>query len=190
MAESRGENKDQAAIIKRLKLQITDLEIDRNLKAPIIQIGVDVRLRNLEQTREALNEVPRAQVDHTVVMNGNIAAHRANGTVDAALIKTGLVPDDCHATIIAVKALDHRTSSSGLRDKFHDVEERLLELKNTKNVREFESDLEVDVLLGQLERLTQMIVILEGPEAANADCKGSKYVLRHGVSYITKLIMV
>lgn len=168
------------------------METDRDLKAPILQIGVDTRLRNFEQARETL-QAGWDDIDHGVVMNGNIAAHCANGAVDAALFKAGLVPDDylanateafkelymlapseydnespkskkvidCQATIITLKALDRRTNSSGLRDKFYEVEGKPLELKNTKTAREFDSHLDVDVLLGQLERLTKVIVQLE-----------------------------
>jgi hypothetical protein len=70
------------------------LESDRDLKAPILQIGVDVRLRNLEQARETLLNVSRDETNRTIVMNGNTAAHRANGAVDAAMFQAGLISDE------------------------------------------------------------------------------------------------
>jgi hypothetical protein len=70
------------------------LESDRDLKAPILQIGVDVRLRNLEQARESLLNVSRDETNRTIVMNGNTAAHRANGAVDAAMFQAGLISDE------------------------------------------------------------------------------------------------
>jgi len=84
----------QVATIKGLKSDISKLEGDRDLKAPLLQIGVDVRLRNLENARETLLEVSKRDIDRAIIVNGNIAAHSANGAVDAAMFQAGLVPDE------------------------------------------------------------------------------------------------
>ena len=44
----------QDKFIKELKSEVSDLERDRDLKAPILQIGVDIRLRNLEHAAETV----------------------------------------------------------------------------------------------------------------------------------------
>jgi chromosome segregation ATPase len=84
----------QVATIKDLTSNISKLERDRDLKAPVLQIGVDVRLRNFEHARETYLEVPRDEIDRSIIMNGNVAAHSANGAVDAAMFQAGLVPDE------------------------------------------------------------------------------------------------
>jgi chromosome segregation ATPase len=84
----------QDKFIKELKSEVSDLERDRDLKAPILQIGVDIRLRNLEHAAETVLKIPRDEIDGAIIMNGNNAAHRANGAVDAALFQAGLVPED------------------------------------------------------------------------------------------------
>jgi hypothetical protein len=84
----------QEKSIKELKSKVSDVERDRDLKAPILQIGIDIRLRNLEHAAETVLKVPRDEIDGAIIMNGNNAAHRANGAVDAALFQAGLVPED------------------------------------------------------------------------------------------------
>jgi hypothetical protein len=49
---------EQLANIKVFKSEIAKLESDRGLKAPLLQIGVDIRLRKLEHARETLLEPP------------------------------------------------------------------------------------------------------------------------------------
>ncbi len=84
----------QAKVIKDLKSEVSDLERDRDLKAPILQIGLDIRLRNLEHAAEMVPKIPRDEIDGAIIMNGNNAVHRANGAVDTAIFQAGLVPDD------------------------------------------------------------------------------------------------
>ena len=74
-----------AETIKDLKSEVSQLEADRALKAPILQIGIDVRLRNFEHARETVLNVSRDLINRAIIMNGNVAAHRANGAVDAAI---------------------------------------------------------------------------------------------------------
>jgi hypothetical protein len=84
----------QEKVIKDLKSEVSNLERDRDLKAPILQIGVDIRLRNLEHAAETVLKIRRDEIDGAIIMNGNNAAHRANGAVDAAIFQAGLVPED------------------------------------------------------------------------------------------------
>ncbi|KAH7417608.1 hypothetical protein BKA64DRAFT_718341 [Cadophora sp. MPI-SDFR-AT-0126] len=79
---------------RRLEEEKEELEEERELLDPIIQIGVDVRLRNLEWARETALGVPTSDIDRAIIRKGNIAAHRANATVDAALFEADLVPEE------------------------------------------------------------------------------------------------
>jgi chromosome segregation ATPase len=94
LSDAQARINRQAKTIKDLKAEISALERDRDLKAPILQIGVDVRLRNLEHARDTVLEVSRGELDRAIIMNGNIAAHRANAAVDAAIFQAGLVSDE------------------------------------------------------------------------------------------------
>lgn len=84
--------------ITDLKSKVSLLESDRDLKAPFIQKAVDLRLRFLEQAREKILKVSRGDVDLAIIQNGNNAAHRAYGALDAALFKLNLIPEEYKAT--------------------------------------------------------------------------------------------
>jgi hypothetical protein len=97
--EATSENVEQWDIASQLHAKVTKLEMevsslkqDRDLKAPLIQLAVDIRLRYLEIARETAFQTSRTDENKVIIMNGNIAAHRANGAVDAAIFKAGLVP--------------------------------------------------------------------------------------------------
>jgi hypothetical protein len=92
--KKRGTIGRQANIIKDLKSEVLALESERDLKAPILQIGIDVRLRNFEHARETLLNTSRDESNRALITNGNTAAHRANGAVDAAMFQADLVPDE------------------------------------------------------------------------------------------------
>ena len=79
--------------MKELKSDIAKLEGDGDLKAPLLQIGVNIRLRNFEHARETLFGISRSDVDRSIIANGNVAAHSANGAVDASMFKAGLIPE-------------------------------------------------------------------------------------------------
>ncbi|KAG4441097.1 hypothetical protein IFR05_003451 [Cadophora sp. M221] len=85
--------KDQ--LIQSLKDENTESKTTRGLLSPLVQIGVDIRLRNLEFARETALDVPTSDLDRATTLSGNIAAHRANGTVDAVLFEAGLLPEGC-----------------------------------------------------------------------------------------------
>lgn len=91
--------------VSELEKEVTSLEKDRDLKAPLIQPAVDIRLRYFEYARETALGISRAEVDRAVIMNGNIAAHRANSALDAAIFKAGLVPE--HYLETATKVFEH-----------------------------------------------------------------------------------
>ena len=77
----------------RLKHEIAELKKSQDLLSPLVKIGVDIRLRNLELARETALDVPTSDLDGAIILSGNVAAHRANGAVDAAIFEAGLVPD-------------------------------------------------------------------------------------------------
>lgn len=85
---------NQSETITELTEEVSRLESDRDLLAPIVKIGVDIRLRYLEDARETALGIPRGDIDRAIIMNGNNAAHRANGVADAVLFKQELIPDD------------------------------------------------------------------------------------------------
>jgi hypothetical protein len=70
------------------------MEKDRDLKAPLVKAAVEVRLRFVEQAREAVLNVSRGEVDLAIIENGNKAAHHANGEMDAELFTAVLVPEE------------------------------------------------------------------------------------------------
>jgi hypothetical protein len=92
IAKARISN--QSETITELTEEVSRLESDRDILAPIVKIGVDIRLRYLEDAREIALGIPRGDIDRAVIMNGNNAAHRANGVADAVLFKQELIPDE------------------------------------------------------------------------------------------------
>lgn len=94
LVEAEMENATQAQDIENLRKARASLEKTRDLLQPILQIGVDIRLRNLESAREILLKIKQDQKDRAIILAGNVAAHRPNGVVDAALFAAGLVPED------------------------------------------------------------------------------------------------
>ncbi|KAL2074857.1 hypothetical protein VTL71DRAFT_8636 [Oculimacula yallundae] len=90
----KAQNASQTQSIAALLKTISDLEKTRDLIQPVLQIGVDIRLRNLETAREILLKIKQGEKDRAILLSGNVAAHRANGAVDAALFMAGLVPED------------------------------------------------------------------------------------------------
>jgi hypothetical protein len=56
---------------------------------PLLDVGVAVRLRYLEQTRQTLMEGEIFDIDTRIIKEGNIAAHSANADVDLALARAG-----------------------------------------------------------------------------------------------------
>lgn len=94
VAKMKEQNATQAQDIKILTESKVELETTRDLVQPILQVGVDIRLRNLEAAREPLLKIKPDQKDRAIMLSGNVAAHRANGSIDSALFMAGLVPED------------------------------------------------------------------------------------------------
>ncbi|THV46743.1 hypothetical protein BGAL_0363g00100 [Botrytis galanthina] len=61
---------------------------------PLVKIGADIRLRFLDQAREAVLDISRDETGAALRANGNAAAHRGNLAADAALFKGNFVPAD------------------------------------------------------------------------------------------------
>lgn len=89
-AESKRKSQD----IEMLRKAKADMEKTRDLVAPILKIGVDIRLRNLQWTRLKVFHIPPGSIGKAITLNGNAAAHCANGAVDAAMFVAGLVPEN------------------------------------------------------------------------------------------------
>ncbi|CZT50564.1 uncharacterized protein RSE6_11572 [Rhynchosporium secalis] len=94
LSREKAQNAAQTHTLLELMNAKTNLEKSRNLLQPIVQIGVDIRLRNLETAREIILKIKQGEKDRAILLSGNVAAHRANGAVDAALFVAGLIPED------------------------------------------------------------------------------------------------
>ncbi|KAJ8065639.1 hypothetical protein OCU04_006313 [Sclerotinia nivalis] len=71
-----------------------ELKKTHDLREPLVKIGVDIRLRFLDQSREIALNISRDEADMALRTNGNVAAHRGNAAADAALFKCNLVPEE------------------------------------------------------------------------------------------------
>lgn len=98
MAASIAENLKNDQIIAELKAKVSLLEQDRDLKDPLVKIGAETRLRNLEHARERVSGITKKDIDWEIIEKGNRAAHRASAEIDAALFKARLVPTAYLAT--------------------------------------------------------------------------------------------
>ncbi|PVH78781.1 hypothetical protein DL98DRAFT_572874 [Cadophora sp. DSE1049] len=94
MIRMEARNAIQEQDIRDLTKLKVEVETTRDLVQPILQVGVDIRLRNLESARETLLNIKQDQKDRAIILSGNVAAHRPNGVVDAALFAAGLIPED------------------------------------------------------------------------------------------------
>jgi hypothetical protein len=70
-----------------LNARIAELEQDRDLKDPLFQVGVSIRVRYLEMAKKMALGSPRAKLDISSIEKGNEAAHHAMGEVDAILFQ-------------------------------------------------------------------------------------------------------
>jgi hypothetical protein len=94
LSNAKARISNQSETITELTEEVSRLESDRDILAPIVKIGVDIRLRYLEDARETALGIPRGDIDRAIIMNGNNAAHRANVIADAVLFKQELIPDE------------------------------------------------------------------------------------------------
>ncbi|KAB8297123.1 hypothetical protein EYC80_002507 [Monilinia laxa] len=79
---------------ERVRLNCKELKKAHDLREPLVKIGVDIRLRFLDQARETIPDVSRDKTDMVLRTNGNFAAHRGNAAADAALFKGTLIPEE------------------------------------------------------------------------------------------------
>jgi hypothetical protein len=75
-----------------LQSRIAELERDRDLKEPLVQVGVSVRLRYLEWAKKRLSGFKRSELDYPNIQRGNDAAHNAMGEVDVILFQGDILP--------------------------------------------------------------------------------------------------
>lgn len=73
-------------------MTIRELEKDRSLKEPLVQVGVDVRIGCLERTKEGFLDDYTA--DLIKIEKRNVAAHEGNWKADAALMILGYLSED------------------------------------------------------------------------------------------------
>ncbi|KAE8446679.1 hypothetical protein EG329_011723 [Mollisiaceae sp. DMI_Dod_QoI] len=76
--------------LEKTRKKVKSLEIDRDAKAPLVQIGIQIRQRYMEQ------ESAGGISDVWIVRRGNTAAHERNGAADSAIFKLGLWNWDDH----------------------------------------------------------------------------------------------
>lgn len=77
----------QKEIVEHTEQQLLD-------RQPLVDVGVAVRLRFLEQSRETIHNPPRDVIDRGMIKEGNMAAHRANSLQDFALFQCNLIPPE------------------------------------------------------------------------------------------------
>lgn len=94
LTEVEAQNSKNAQDLLEARNEINELKSTRDSVEPILKIGVDIRLRNMEWAREPVLGVATKDIDRARILNGNIAAHRANGAVDAVMFEAGLVPEE------------------------------------------------------------------------------------------------
>ncbi|TGO60002.1 hypothetical protein BCON_0039g00330 [Botryotinia convoluta] len=61
---------------------------------PLVKVGADIRLRFLDQAREALFDISRDETGTALRTNGNAAAHKSNVAADVALFKGSFIPEE------------------------------------------------------------------------------------------------
>jgi predicted nuclease with TOPRIM domain len=73
--------------LSKAESRIHELEADRNSKAPLIKVAVDIRCRYLEQAQAVDTEATWGKCNQDIVEAGNRAAHSAMGHVDMLLFR-------------------------------------------------------------------------------------------------------
>ena len=77
------------ATLKGAEKRMAKLEKERDLKEPLYQVGVNVRLGCLEKAKEAL--LPRYTADSGVIERRNAAAHEGNFRADLSLLMLDVI---------------------------------------------------------------------------------------------------
>lgn len=94
--ESEHPRCDCELLVKRDKLlreEVEALKEEIRKTKPSFKIGMAIRLRYLEQAKEAVLQGPEA-VNQMFIREGNQAAHSANGVADASLFTNGILERD------------------------------------------------------------------------------------------------
>lgn len=132
--------------ITLLEGNISELKNDRGTNALFIDAAVQLRLRFLEQAREMIFSVPRNEVDIAIIQDGNKAAHRGSGEIDAALFKADLIPENYKESAETIfrhlykcDPMDYSETSSKMK-RVIDCEASLASLKPRNNNNESEEE--------------------------------------------------
>lgn len=78
---------EQNATILKVECRVKELEADRDSKAPLIKVALDIRSRYLEQAKAVDTETTWGKGQKDVIECGNKAAHNAMGHVDKLLFR-------------------------------------------------------------------------------------------------------
>lgn len=83
-------------VIEELQSKIVELEKDREFNAPFVRCAIDARLGFLESARFVTHDTMAVTSGQTqeARINAKVASQCANGQLDAALFRAGLVPID------------------------------------------------------------------------------------------------
>ncbi|KAF5873982.1 uncharacterized protein Bfra_005449 [Botrytis fragariae] len=147
---------------------------------PLVKIGADIRLRFLDQAREAALSISWCEADMALRTNGNVAAHRGNAAADATLFKGKLIPEEYkeEAEEIFEKLYNHKSSDYPFFDRIserqNDCEATLATITKSSVSATLREEWRVIwnrivhgpvnkkmILIEELERLTDEIVDLE-----------------------------
>ncbi|TGO77157.1 hypothetical protein BELL_0120g00100 [Botrytis elliptica] len=157
-----------------------ELKKAHDIREPLAKIGADIRLRFLDQARETALNISRCEADMALRTNGNVAAHRGNAAVDAALFKGKFIPEEYEeeAEEIFQKLYSHGSSDYPYYDRISERQKDCEATLSTIKESSVSATLRVEwrvvwnrilhgpanknrVLIEELERLTDEIVDLE-----------------------------
>jgi len=94
LRHAKGDIQKRDRKIMRLEQEMREKIYELHCTGPFCQAAVEVRLRFLEQAREMIFGVPRAEVDVAIIQDGNNAAHRGNGELDSELFDSDFFPEE------------------------------------------------------------------------------------------------
>jgi len=89
---SKSQIDDLGTQTNGLENDISELEKDRDIKAPLVSIGVDIRKRFMVQavaTRASIDGYLREPSEKELLQVGNSAAHKPDSMADYALLSAG-----------------------------------------------------------------------------------------------------
>ncbi|KAE9378746.1 hypothetical protein N431DRAFT_450690 [Stipitochalara longipes BDJ] len=91
---SEADLKREARKTAKLQKDISVSVRREELLKPLLDVGVSIRLRFLQQAREPIYNHRPTPEESKILKKGNEAAHRGDGLADAALFKAKFVDDD------------------------------------------------------------------------------------------------